>query len=331
MRRAAICLCLAAAWGAAARGPDGALDMIQAPHEVWPAVVRPGDAFDAELTAPPAALRLERNGTAVALEPQPATGFPGRYRCVVPEGLPAGVYALEAEGAAQSGRVERAVHVVEAFPDAYAVAHIAAPAQATPEALHAAAQAVNVSGAPLVLVTGDLTEDGRPEQFRAFLAAIEAVEAPVYAVPGPADVRHGHDRAYLGTGMRAFRFGPDGFMGIPSGHPQLVDPIGPDMGALYQDRRTIRAARWSVGLAARILPRLHMRAQLILFADDPLDWLVASDYGELLGEGGPALPWASVEAVAPPEGAALLQFIDIGPGGLRVRPRTSAAAVQEAR
>lgn len=54
--------------------------------------------------------------------------------------------------------------------------------------LQRAIASVNDAGVDLVMVAGDLTEDGRPEQRMEFLRAIKAFQAPVFYVPGNHDV-----------------------------------------------------------------------------------------------------------------------------------------------
>ncbi|HUR46377.1 MAG TPA: metallophosphoesterase [Candidatus Saccharimonadales bacterium] len=47
---------------------------------------------------------------------------------------------------------------------------------------------VNTSKVDLVLFTGDLTQDGKPEQIKDFLSQIQKLSAPVFYVPGNHDV-----------------------------------------------------------------------------------------------------------------------------------------------
>ena len=48
----------------------------------------------------------------------------------------------------------------------------------------------------VVLATGDLTNDGRPEQFRLLSALLERLEIPVYLIPGNHDEREGFRSAF---------------------------------------------------------------------------------------------------------------------------------------
>jgi 3',5'-cyclic AMP phosphodiesterase CpdA len=54
--------------------------------------------------------------------------------------------------------------------------------------LHQVIEAVNKAGVDLVLVAGDLTQDGKPEEFEDFKAQIRGFRAPVLFVPGNHDV-----------------------------------------------------------------------------------------------------------------------------------------------
>ena len=51
-----------------------------------------------------------------------------------------------------------------------------------------AINAVNAAGVALVLVAGDLTEDGTPEQYEDFRGQLKKIQAPVWYVPGNHDV-----------------------------------------------------------------------------------------------------------------------------------------------
>lgn len=54
--------------------------------------------------------------------------------------------------------------------------------------LEQAIQEVNAAGVDLVLIAGDLTEDGTAQQYRDFRKQIKGFEAPVWYVPGNHDV-----------------------------------------------------------------------------------------------------------------------------------------------
>jgi hypothetical protein len=308
MKYLGILLCFLTAFAAVARTPESALGLIQAPHNGWPAVVRPGDSFEAVLQQP-AGLRLVRPEAALSIALEVTPTPTGTYRVDVPADAPLGAYALEAEADGVTDTTVRAVYVVGAVPESYVVAHIAAPAvgvsaQEEPHpaaaALRAAVQTANSAGANLCIVTGNLTQSGQPAEFRDVLALLDTCAAPTYVAPGPADDASGQYRQHLGEADGVFWYGPDGYLAIDTTLPLPVDPLGDDLARLQIRRRAIKPARWSIGLAARYVPRMSMRAQLILFADDALDYLLVSEI-EALGE-EVVLPWPKTIGITPPKG-----------------------------
>jgi 3',5'-cyclic AMP phosphodiesterase CpdA len=71
------------------------------------------------------------------------------------------------------------LHIRQATNDSQVRAH---------QRLHQAIADVNASKVDLVLVAGDLTEHGRPDELRAFRDHMVAFDAPVWYVPGNHDV-----------------------------------------------------------------------------------------------------------------------------------------------
>lgn len=304
MKRLGMALCLLVAYAAVARDSEGALDLIRSPHNAWPAVVRPGGQFEAVLRQPAALSLVQPGAAAPGIVLETSATPTGTYRVAIPEGTPAGVYALEAKTGDAVDRTARAVYVLGQQPDAYTVAHIAAPTLGAEDGavLRTAIEAANRAEAALCIITGSLTASGRPEEFLEFLAILDECSAPTFAVPGPADRAAAHCERYLGDVTRSFWYGPDGYLGIDTSEAVPVDPLGDDLARLHEHRRAIRAARWSVGVTARYLSRMTMRAQLVLFADDPLDYLLASEIEPLAEGSETVLPWPTTVGLVPPPG-----------------------------
>lgn len=63
----------------------------------------------------------------------------------------------------------------------------------------AAIRSINGAKVDAVLVAGDLTEGGRPDQYDDYLALVKGLKAPVYAVPGNHDVGAKHLGEVKGT------------------------------------------------------------------------------------------------------------------------------------
>ncbi len=91
------------------------------------------------------------------------------------------------------------------------------------------------------------------------------------------------------------RYGEDAFLFLDDRNSLGGEVLDNRDGALHQQRRAIKAARWSIGFAPALSPALPMRHQLSLMVDDPLDYLIAGEVrGMVLPEGsfGP-LPWGA--------------------------------------
>jgi 3',5'-cyclic AMP phosphodiesterase CpdA len=74
--------------------------------------------------------------------------------------------------------------------------------------LEKAIAVINAAQVDLVLVAGDLTENGKPEEFRDFKRQIRGFQAPVWYVPGNHDIGNKRlpDKKQAVTGMSVNRF-----------------------------------------------------------------------------------------------------------------------------
>jgi hypothetical protein len=311
-----VALCLAQGMSFA-RDADGRLSVILAPNSTQPVIVSRGGEFDVLLSTN-AELRLESASGSYALRAggtQPARGWI-RSRATVDADAPAGTYTLIAKTATGEDRNFRSVVVLDAPPESYRVAvwtnpRIGADPQHPDTALFRVTARINSGGAAIVVVTGDLTADGTPEQFRLALDMLNDCEAPTLVAPGPADRGGGRAGEYLGERPAAVPFGADGFLLCPA----AGEGLGGGAGRLYTERRRIRAARWSIGAGfARDLDEL--RKSLTLFVDDPLDYVLG---GESVGPGAPqeeTSSWGRARLIAAPQERGALRWFTVGPRGL---------------
>ena len=63
-------------------------------------------------------------------------------------------------------------------------------------------------------------------------------------------------------------------------------------------RRQIKAARWTMGFTHRYETHMGMRSQLVLFVDNPLDFLAVGHLHRELEAGEHLIPWTGTKAFA---------------------------------
>lgn len=311
-----------------AREADGTLGLIRTPNNGMPAVVAPGETFQAVLTEQ-AELSIASSDASVALTAE-WTALPGgavQATCTVPPDAKPGLYALTATvGQDVNDTNVRSVYVQSApAPEYYIVAHMAdmrmATAQdnaqtASVDTLRKVVAAVNTSGAAFAVVTGNLTASGMPEQFQALLDILDTCTVPTFVCPGSLDAKHGHYQRYFGPLTYMFRFGPDGYISFDTKDTIPADELGPQDGDLYLFRRAIRSARWSVGFTHRYELLMGMRSQLVLFADDPLDGLIVGHAKEK----AVCIPWGNTAlTVTPPAADGYMRVFDVSAKGMKPR------------
>lgn len=323
---------------APAREADGTLGLIQVPNNGVPVIVTPGETFNATVTEK-TTLTLVNETDEWPLTTTWAVLPGGGYRaaCETSDALPVGAYALRATTNDRENTNTRAVFVMECLPKEYLVVHITDthigstrhPRDA--DAIMAdVIAAANASEAAFVLVTGDITENGTAEQFRQFIELLDTSRLPTFVVPGNHDRKGRNYEAFFGPRTYKFWFGEDGYLGFDTKDFFIADGMDEQDGRLHYYRRQIRPARWSVGFTHRYDVTMGMRAQLTLFVDDPLDYLIYGHYHrEATGQDG--IPWGRTAIIMTP--AAIngkLRFIKVDAQGLHPQETVAAATVQEA-
>ncbi len=292
---------------AGARNTEGVLDLIITPNNGIPAITAPGESFEATLTRR-AELRLVGvDGEILALGPD-WTALPGgmhRAVCTTPETLATGTYALEA--VAEEGRTDtnvRAVFVTQPTQD-YSVIHLTdvhigkANRDPTPETVFRhLIEHINGIPAAFVLITGDLTEQGHPEEFRIFLDVLDTCVLPTFVCAGNHDRRALNYEETFGPLDYSFRYGADGYLVFDTKDFIIADPLDMQMGELERLRRAIKPSRWSIGASHRYDPSMSMRSQLVLFVDAPLDYLLFGHWHRENKE--KRVPWGTTPVVVTP-------------------------------
>ncbi len=325
---------LIASWAAAARAPDGTLAIIYTPNNGIPAMVQPGGTFEAVLTGKAPLQLLGPNGPIplrIHWEERPSPFF--HARCTVPAQTPTGCYALEAVARDQRDRNSRSVYVVESFPETYSLVHVTdshigsnrhpRPSEAIFRDLLSFINEMAEPGRSpeegevkpaFVLISGDLTEDGTADQFKKFVELLDHSVLPTFVCPGNHDrLAHNYEKNF-GPATYMFRFGEDGYLAFDSKDFLTADELGPQDGQLETLRRAMAACRWAIGFTHRYEPLMGMRSQMVLFVDNPLDFLIFGHWHRENTEQEKRVPWGSTAITVTP--AAIdgsLRLIRIGP------------------
>ncbi|MBI4560005.1 MAG: metallophosphoesterase [Candidatus Hydrogenedentes bacterium] len=314
---------------AAARDAEDALALIRTPHNGFPAVILPGGTFDAVLSEK-AELRLVDGdkGVALAVTGQPLLGGKWQAECTVPLDVPPGSYVLEARTDTKQDRTVRAVFVRDKFAEYYVLAHVTDThvgsnrnAQASEDIFRNVIKAVNTSQAALVLVTGDVTDGGEIEQFRAFINILDTCTLPTFVCAGNHDRQALNYERFFEPDTYLFRFAQDGYISFDTKDSVVADELGPQNADLEVFRRAIKPCRWSIGLSHRYEPDMGMRSQLTLFVDDPLDYFIFGHWHRANREDEKKVPWGTTPIVVTPAAInGAIRLIDVSPLG--IRPRT---------
>ncbi|OQB27423.1 MAG: hypothetical protein BWY09_03190 [Candidatus Hydrogenedentes bacterium ADurb.Bin179] len=97
-------------------------------------------------------------------------------------------------------------------------------------------------------------------------------------------------------------------------------------GLLHLYRRQLRASRWSIGFTHRYDVSMGMRAQLSLFVDDPLDYLVYGHYHREPGEGD-GIPWGNTRHIMTPAAVdGKMRFLLVDAEGVKALETISSAS-----
>ena len=339
MTRRLLILLIALTATAHARDPNRLLDNLRTPNNGIPVIVLPGTTFHTTArTVGPLHLIDPQSGLKIPLDPQ-WTDVPGpvkHARCTVPDDTPPGAYAIEIIDGAHSDRNHRAVYVRESFPDHYAIAHVTDTHVGSPRHPRPAAdifadtiQAVNNSAAAFCVITGDLTEDGKPEQFKRFLDILDTCAVPTFVCPG------NHDRLLLnyekafGLNTYLFWFGSDAYLSFDTKDFNVATELGRQDADLQVFRRAAKPARWTIGLTHRYEPDMGMRSQLTLFVDNPLDHLIYGHTHRANRDDEITVPWGTTPITITP--AAIdghMRWLDISPLKIQARAPESVAQVE---
>lgn len=326
-----------AALVADAREPDGTLGLIRTPNNGMPALVIPGARFTVDLAAQ-SELQLQGESGSLALQATWSALPGGRLQASVrvPEGAAPGVYALEAKASSASDVMPRAVFVYDAMPGYYVLAHISDThvgsgrhKRTSQEIITDVFSAVNASEARLAVITGDLTDQGTPEQFVEFLRLLDTLRVPSFVCPGNHDRFSLNYERFFGPLAYSFTFGPDGYLVFDTKDYLVADDIGAQDEELQVMRRALKASRWSIGLTHRYDATMGLRSQFTLFVDDPLDWLLFGHWHRENTDEEAKVPWGATRvSVVPAAINGAMRLIDVLDTKLNIRPFQQVAPVE---
>ena len=325
MSRIAVIAVLLGAWVASA---PALAESILLPRTGAPALVVPGGLLEVTALAE-GTLSLEGAGPPISLDAtwSPGAGGAQLGRAVVPVGTAPGRYTLLVAGATAPAQREGAVHVLAAFPEDYAIAIVRGAksddvGESTPALPVDLGARLSAESVQLAILLGPLTRGGSEEEYVALEALLVASEVPVYLCPDASESRSPIYRKHFGDGIRGVTFGRDGFLFLGAGLTAVDPQSHARLGEAHRLRRAMRASRWSVGVASAYGLDWDLRAQIALFVDDPLNFLIA---GYAPAELGATLPWGKTQfalpASAPP---APLTALEVSATGIRLRPEPEA-------
>ncbi len=236
----------------------------------------------------------------------------------IPKAFPVGRYELVGPREDNVPSPTGVVHVLPEFPEAYAVAVVRGDRSENTTGTvfsDALVAAVADSPAALVFLVGALTGDGTAASYTALDAQWSALSVPVFYCPDADETTRRRAAGLALPGDHAIAFGRDGYLLLGAGLPHSDVGVDGRMGAIQRWRRALRASRWSVGVAGRFGLDWSIRAQLVLFVDDPLDYLVTA---ETLAGVGETLPWGRTRYAIPPTAPSVpLQLIAVDGGAMR--------------
>lgn len=320
---------LAVAIPAHARNADGTLGLIQTPNDGIPAIVAPGGAFDVNLSEK-AAVKLSgpEPVPGLTIEWHTLPGGRALAHCTVAGNAQPGTYAVVATAGDTTDRNVRSVYVRTSFPPVYMIAHVTdihigshSHKKPADEMFKEILTKVNASNAAFVALTGDLTDNGTLEQFRRFVEILDTCALPTFVCPGNHDRKALNYEHVFGPLTYMFRFGLDGYLCYDTKDYNIADDLGRQDADLQIYRRALKPCRWCIGLTHRYDPDQGMRSQLVLFVDNPLDYLIFGHWHRENTKDEVVVPWGTTRyTVTPAAKDGAYRYFDITPKEIHPRP-----------
>ncbi len=313
------------AWSSLA-GPANAERSVLWPVPGRPALVQAGGNLDLGLREEGASCRLAGPGQTFELElalSSPVAGVrPGTAK--LPVSLPPGVYDLVVEYEHGAEVQPGVVHVLTEFPAAFSIAIVRAAAltEGSPDPAGLAdslERLLEPTAVALTFLMGPLSTQHRAGVPAGIREALARLRLPVYVCLAEADLAQPDVAATFGPSSYPLRIGEDGFLVLGPGLSAADPGVPGAIGDAYLARRTLRPCRWTTGVTARFGLDWDLQGQIVVFVDDPLDFLVAGAVPAALSD---TVPWGKTRLVpspAIPRGTLLI--LDVDAGGVRLRQR----------
>lgn len=335
--RGALAILIALAGSAGARGPDGLLAIVIQPNNGVPAVVRPGDTFEAVLTQK-APLSLVSDSGKTQLSAEWSEIHPGRFAalCMVPADAAPGAYAIEAQAGDEPDTNGRAVYVRADIPSTYRFAHVTDThigsnrhPRSSEDILGDEINALKEEEPDFAVFTGDLTENGTLEQFQRFLTLLDTCPFPTYVCAGNHDRKALNYEQTFGPVIYTFKFGEDGYLAFDTKDYVTAAGLDNHDARLHQLRRAIKPSRWSIGLTHRFNLDLGIRCQLTAFVDNPLDHVFVGHEHRENREDEKRVPWGRTGITLTPAGIdGFVRLVEVAPGGIKPGPVERMAVIK---
>lgn len=323
---------------ATARNPDGTLGLLIQPNNGVPAMLS-GEVIAFPVVArAEATLRIEGPGGSFPLEAtwKPAAGGLFSALCTLPQGVPTGLYDLHATHPSGDDTSLRAVAVLGEVNEVYSFAHLSDThigsgrhKRSSTDIMVDVVKAINASGANFCAITGDVTDGGSPDQFREFIRIMDTIAMPTLVCTGNHDREGLNYEQFFGPLVYTFWYGRDGYLVFDTKDYYTAPDLGSQPGELEVARRALKPARWSIGLSHRYESFQGMRSQLVLFVDDPLDYLLFGHWHRENTAEQRTVPWGRTRISVVPAGInGSFRMVDVTAQGLIFRPFETPAAVE---
>lgn len=320
---------------ASARLEDGTLGILKLPNEGCPVMVAPGQTFKVTAEKKGEIFLITGDNRIIPLTARWNEENPKRYvaQITLPEkGIEEGMYAIQILSETNEKDMNiRSVFVRNEFTEYYSFAHISDihirnGDMHDPNAVmfQKVIEKLNQTDAHFILITGDLTHTTTPEQWQVFLTILNQSTKPTFVCAGNHESRERGEPYYdslFYASFYAFRYGKDGFIVFDTREYRTADSWDEQDTFLYRYRRELKPCRWVFGVTHRYELTMGIRAQFILFVDDPIDFLL---YGHLHRENTKeesVIPWGKTRVfVVPAEFQGYYRIFDVGEGGVFPRP-----------
>jgi hypothetical protein len=325
----------------AARDASWKLAALVYPNDCRPALTIPGAAIDVlvrgaegESEISGALFRREAQyplslRAAGTQEPDGAKWF----RATVPKEAQAGAYSLEVQLRGRADRNSRSVFVFDKVPTEYAVAqvtdtHVGSWARSAAPMLEAVTEQVNQAKPLLVLITGDITDGGKAEEYQTFLRMLNRFEAPTFVCAGNHD-RHSRtlDSVYVdycGEPSYFFDVGQDRFVACDmefrwtdwQRHPQWL--------GVADALRGSSSTRWRIVFSHRYEPGMSYHFQRYLCESRVSAFLSGHWHWDFVGQFSGGTKWVATAASV----GGCWRMFSIGRGGVTVGPLQGPATAE---